>query len=65
MAPKLPPLPPPHVPSRHAYPVCCGAPTRLSVFGWHCASCGVYHPFRDAHGRQYEGSRRRLEKKGA
>ena len=28
-----------------AYPLCCGQPTRLSVFGWHCKACDTYHEF--------------------
>lgn len=36
-----------------AEPVCCGQKTRLSVYGWHCATCGAYHAFAYAHGQAF------------
>lgn len=28
-----------------AFPLCCGQPTQLSVFGWRCRQCQRYQPF--------------------
>jgi hypothetical protein len=51
-------LPAPHIPSRFAYPVCCGAPTVLRVFGWYCATCATYHAFRDDTGASWADRQR-------
>lgn len=40
------PMLPPHVRNAYDYPVCCGEKTTLSVYGWRCALCGGYLPFR-------------------
>jgi hypothetical protein len=50
-AKRRPPVPTTPLPPAYAYPLCCGQPTRLSPFGWHCAGCGTYLPFRDVHGK--------------
>jgi hypothetical protein len=60
-----PTLPAPHVPSPYQYPLCCGAPTALRVFGWFCLHCRQYLPFREGQGRGYRAVRRRLTKRGA
>lgn len=49
--------------SAYAYPLCHGVPTVLRSWGWYCAGCGQYLPFRDDAGRTY--AERQAAEKGA
>lgn len=61
------PMLPPHVRNRFDYPPHCGEETTLSVWGWRCAVCGAYLPFRQELPpvRQDSGTEKRGAKKKA